>query len=256
MTGAPLAVAYPEDAARAELRLLVLPHPHTGVPAYFGAPPEGDRLYELLVVRPEGRVARSLFLAPSEGHGPGYVVADGSVRILTQVDPAFVMLGILAEERGLPRRFCPLDDMVDEATERHAHRRAAELAALHADQVRATGWPDIPELFRLPGMARHLQRICTTQAEPSAADGLVYCIDMERVYTLLSDKVQRLLATHVWDEAPETLGRQARRRVAATASDAEWNAARRDVAEELVASYVSAPIAASCRAACRERTTV
>ena len=94
MTRPPIALAYPPDVAHATTRLWVLPHPRTGVPTYFATSQDGTNAYELLVTRPP---TRSWLL---RGHDDdGYVIADGAMRILSRIDPAFLLLGI----------FCVLD---------------------------------------------------------------------------------------------------------------------------------------------------
>lgn len=221
----PIALAYPADVGTAApARLYVLPHPRSGVPTYFAV--HDDATYELLVVRPEPRVARSWMLAPHGASGPGYVLRDGALHVLSPMDPALLLLGLLAPVWG-ERRFCPRDDLAEAAAEHHAAARAADLA------VRAPAWPDIASVLALPGMQAPLTRICATQAEPSALDGLVYRLDKARVFALLDHKVERVLR-----DAADVIDAQSQRHYGAQATDAEVAAARRRVATDLVAAYV------------------
>lgn len=235
LPGGSIALAHP--AVDAETRLLVLPHPSSGAPTYFSTPAEGEHeMYELLVVRAEKPSARSWMVAARDAHAGGSVLADGALRALSPIDPVFVLLGLLAESDA-ERRFCPADDLAEAAAERHAQRRATE------GSVRP--WPDIAPFLLHPRMAAHLQRICDTQDELSASDGLVYRLSYDKISALLSDKCARLAQSAVHDAAPETLGRQVRKELADAqhASDAEIRAAQESVARRLVQSYLPPAVA-------------
>lgn len=184
-------------------RLLALPHPRARAPAYFAAHEDGA-LYEVLVVRGE---RRSWFVA---GGGGGQVLADGGMRVLSKVDPALVLVGVLAASPN----FLPLDDLLDDAAERHAHASGR------------TNWPDIAELG---AYAAHLLRVCDTQD----ADG-------QRMYRLSRDKVRALVDAKVCavsaalPSAPETLGVHVRR-----LEDGGETGAVSRAAHELVTAYLS-----------------
>jgi len=229
----PIALAYPEGVgADAPTRLYVLPHPRSGVPTYFAV--HDDATYELLVVRPDQRAARSWMLAPRGGAPrPGHILRDGALHVLSPMDPALLLLGLLAPVWG-ERRLCPRDDLAEAAAEHHAARRAADLAARAPEAAPSTpAWPDIATVLALPAMQAPLTRICATQAEPSAHDGLVYRLDEARVYALLTRKVERVL-----HDAADVVAAQSQRHCGAEATDAEIAAAQRRVATDLVATYV------------------
>ncbi|WFD21208.1 hypothetical protein MCAP1_003469 [Malassezia caprae] len=236
----PIALAYPADVgAAAPTRLYVLPHPRSGVPTYFAV--QDDATYELLVVRPEQRVARSWMLAPCGASSPGHVLRDGALHVLSPMDPALLLLGLLASAWG-ERRFCPRDDLAEAAAEHHAASRAARMAARTGAAPSAPAWPEIASVLALPAMQEPLTRICATQAEPSALDGLVYRLDEARVCALLDRKVERVL-----QDAADVIDAQSQRHYGAHASDADVAAARRRVATDLVASYVPLAVEAVWR---------
>lgn len=223
-----------------DARLLVLPHPHSGVPSYYALHGTPSELYEVLVVRPAAPHARSWFLthadATSASRAPGAVLGDGALRTLSPVDPALVALGMLADTEA--RHFCPLEDLAEAAAELHAQRRAEALPG------RAQPWPDIVPFLMLPAMEPHLQRICDTQSE-AAASGLVYRLSWDKIAALLDAKHARLAHPDVHAAAPETLGRLVRKSLdqPQTASDEEVRKAQAHVARSLLLSYVPRSVA-------------
>ncbi|WFD34315.1 hypothetical protein MCUN1_001154 [Malassezia cuniculi] len=174
-----------------------------GVPAYFGVHEDGQ-LYEVLVVR-DG--TRSWLVG-----GDAQVIADGAVRLLSPVDPAFVWLGLINTEQS---SYLSAEDLLEAVAERHA----ASLSG---------SWPDILQLERF---AVHLARICDTQH----VDGRdMYRPSREKARSLIDGKVASLCAKI--DSAPDTLGVQVRR-----LEDAgeKTEAAREKVCRDLVMSYIS-----------------
>ncbi|WFD04149.1 hypothetical protein MOBT1_002852 [Malassezia obtusa] len=224
-----------------DAQMLVLPHPHTGVPSYFALDDTHTALYELLVVRPDAPHARSWLVghAESRGGAPGAVIGDGALRVLSPIDPVFVVLGLLADVDA--RHFRPLEDLAEAAAELHAQRRAQATPGGGAPRA----WPDIVPFLSMPSIAAHLARICDTQAE-AAADGLVYRLSWARVAEVLDAKRTRLAEPATCDAAPETLGRLVRKALpsAATASDDEVQRARVAVARDLVCAYIPPSVAA------------
>lgn len=240
----PIALAYPANmSAAAPARLYVLPHPRSGAPTYFSV--QDDATYELLLVRPDQRAGRSWMLAPGEGASmPGHILRDGALYVLSPMDPAFLLLGLLACTWG-ERRFCPRDDLAETAAEHYATQRAAELAARAPDAAPATtpSWPDITAVLALPAMQAPLRRLCATQTESSALDGLVYRLDEAKVYALFDQKIERVLR-----DAADVIEVQSQRQCGASATEAEIAAAQRRVAARLVAAYVPVPIEEAWRA--------
>lgn len=236
-----LPLAYPPLAP--DTRLWVLPHPHSSTPVYF-AVGDAHALYELVVVRADKPNTRSWFVAPyapqGASGGQGEVLSDGALRILTPIDPAFVLLGILGDDPHAfdTRQYRPLDDLADLAAERHAARRAEAGGG-------ARPWPDLVPFLTLPGNAPHLARICDTQAEVAAADGYVYRLSLAKISALLDTKHQRLADTAVHDRAPETLGRQVRKQLErpSAASAADVQAAQDEVARALLLAYLPPAVA-------------
>ncbi|WFD28923.1 hypothetical protein MNAN1_003939 [Malassezia nana] len=227
----PMAWAYPADVQEAaRTRLYVLPHPRTGVPTYYAVQDTGA--YELLVVRPEQRAGRSWMLASGQAKRPGHMVREGVLHVLSPMDPALLLLGLLAPQWG-ERRFCPRDDLAEAAAEHHATQRAAMAAEHAALAPPELVWPDIATVLALPAMQAPLERLCATQPEPSAADGLVYRLDEAKVFALLHRKVDSVLRA-----APEVIDAQSQRHVPMHATETERAAAQRRVATDLVAAYV------------------
>ena len=212
MTRPPIALAYPPDVAHATTRLWVLPHPRTGVPTYFATSQDGTNAYELIVTRPP---TRSWLL---RGHDDdGYVVADGALRILSRIDPAFLLLGIFCV-LDTSQQYWPLDDWLEAATDVHVQRRSM------------SAWPDMAAFVALPSMQTHLDRICATQ---EADGGRVYRLDETRIRAMLHAKAQRVCA-----RAPEQVAAQAWRTLDASASDADVDSAQQEVARQWIEAYV------------------
>ncbi|KAI3617114.1 hypothetical protein CBS9595_003023 [Malassezia furfur] len=227
-----------------DARMLVLPHPHSGVPSYFVLSEADARLYEVLIVRPDAPHARSWFVGHADGaprsDAPGAVVRDGALRILSPIDPLFVLLGLLADVDA--RHFCPLDDLAESAAELHARRRAASVP----DGGEARPWPDIVPFVMHNAMAEHLPRLCDTQSEAAADTGCVYRLSMPKIHAELDAKRARLAQSAVCDAAPETFGRQVRKALtnAHSATDAEVAAAQADTARAMVLAYCPPSVAA------------
>ena len=199
MHAAPVVLAGPAGRCR----LLALPHPQSGIPAYFGVHEVG-KLYEVLIVR-DGQ--RSWLV----GESP-QVVADGALRLLSPVDPAFVLLGALGTDNT---SYLTADDLFEAAAERCAHARTGT-------------WPDIAELARY---SSHLDRICDTQHVDGHES---YRVSRDKVRALIDAKIMAVEAAA--DGAPETLGAQVRRLEDAGEPPGD---ARHKVARDLVLSYVS-----------------
>lgn len=227
-----------------DARILVLPHPHSGVPSYFALSDTDARLYEVLVVRPDAPHARSWFVGHGDGtarpDAPGAVVRDGALRVLSPIDPIFVLLGLLADVDA--RHFRPLDDLAESAAELHARRRAASVP----DGGEARPWPDIAPFMMHSAMAAHLPRLCDTQSEAAADAGCVYRLSWDKIGAELDAKRARLAQSAVCDAAPETLGRQVRKALtnAHTATDAEVAAAQAEAARAMVLAYCPPSVAA------------
>ena len=195
----PVALAFPSEVTNDDLtQLWVLPHPRSGAPAYYAISNDGHgTLFELIVTRPTAPASQSWFLREATSL-EGQVVADGAMHILSRIDPAFVLLGILGLEHD-GKRFWPLDDWAEAATDAHVTRRLA----LHKDPSSTTcssqsptaftnAWPDITAFVLHPMMHKHLLRICSTQPQTHTCDGLVYRLDWSRVIAILDEKVDRL----------------------------------------------------------------
>ncbi|KAL4399655.1 ribonuclease H2 complex protein [Malassezia pachydermatis] len=234
----PWALVYPAQLGLASTRIWVLPHPRSGAPAYFALSDQDSTMYELLSTRPDKAVSRSWFLAPSSSaHTPtdadhGYIVEDGAWRIFSPIDPAFVLLGILASTND-ERRMRPLDDWAEAATEFHVRRRAQAMAAQQNNEERHTSWPDLPLFVALPSMHTHLERLCTTQAEPNTTDGHVYRLDWSKMQAWLNTKVERLCT-----QATEALEPHIARSLPAFPRDEDIAQARRAVARAWVDAYL------------------
>lgn len=233
-----------------DTRLLVLPHPQSGAPAYFAAG-EADSngystLYEMLTVRGEKHAARSWFIAPNDtedSQSHGSVIADGAMRVLSPIDGGFVLLGIVFDERKLSQRWVPLDDLLDAAAESHTQRRARR----HPDSA-AAPWPDVCALRSYHATTVHLSKVFETQPIGIGSSELVYRFSWDRTLTWLDAKLERLAQPGVFDKSPETLSRQVNRRLDATCTDRaatalETAAARRAVSVDLIASYLPAAVA-------------
>ncbi|PKI82608.1 hypothetical protein MVES_003403 [Malassezia vespertilionis] len=228
-------LAYPDCVAKDTIDLLVLPHPRSHIPTYFAVPqaPCPHEMYELVVVRPEKSAARSWFIS-SSAQEQGHVLGDGALRLLSPVDPVFVLLGLLAPDsaRCESRQFRAWDDLVDGACDWHAQHRAQ--------------WHDIPVFLGMQRVLAHADRICDTQAMPTG-DGHVYRLNVAKIHALLDVKAQKLLADDVWAKAPETLGRYARKCLDSTpgkTADEQYEAARRNTVKSLLHAHIPACIAA------------
>ncbi|WFD32895.1 hypothetical protein MSPP1_003948 [Malassezia sp. CBS 17886] len=237
-----IAVAYPQGVGSEPPTLFPLPHPRTGTPTYYALTDHtAAPLYEVLVVRPEQRVSRTWLSVPTTSgpHAQGTVAGDGSLRILSAVDPALVLLGLLGGPGGdMSRRLSPLEDLAESVADWHARARAQALGDSRTDAV----WTEIKALLLDPRMGTHLQRICETDVVAAATDACLYRLDWAKVHALLDTKTDRLLADGIWESAPETLGRLVNRQVERDADAATVAAARRRAAEELIASYIPAGV--------------
>ena len=181
------------------------------MPTYFATSQDGTNAYELLVTRPP---TRSWLL---RGHDDGYVIADGAMRILSRIDPAFLLLGIFCV-LDTSQQYWPLDDWLEAATDVHVQRRSMG------------AWPDMAAFVALPPMQAHLDRICATQ---EADGGRVYRLDETRIRAMLRAKAQRVCA-----RAPEQVAAQAWRTLDASASDADVDSAQQEVARQWIEAYV------------------
>lgn len=235
------ALAYPADLADTDTRLLVLPHPRSGAPAYFACAADG-RMYELLTVQPERKVGRSWFLGHSGG---GRVISDGSLRVLSAVDPVFVLLGVLLPTAD-EKRFRPWDDWAEAAVDGHERARHAALQALTGRaSTTPMRWPDVAEFLALPSTHAHLPRVCATHAEPASAAEPMYRLDMARVLAMLSEK-----AAHVATSLDDILELEAQRRVDdAFPSADQLREAKGAVARSWIEAYLPAALAARWHAA-------
>lgn len=243
--GKPIVLAHPRDAHAT--RILVLPHPRSAAPAYFAVTQGADHAswYELLVVRGDQSASRSWMVSPGAGGSGGSVIADGALRVFSPVDPAFVLLGILADEEDpAPRRLQPLEDLLDAAAERHARRRAA-----HAGADAPAQWADIGALAHLPHVAEHLAPLCDTEQVGSGSEERVYGLSWDRVLARLDAKLARMTDPALFERAPDTLGRQMNRRLDAevpagtTPTENELAAARRGVALDVITGYLPPALA-------------
>lgn len=221
-TRPPLAIAFPPGLDGTSTRFWVLPHPRSGVPTYFAGARE--RVYEMVVTRPAAPAAQSWFL-----HGAGQVIADGAMHILSEIDPAFLLIGLFSAVEETAPRFWPLDDWVDAAADAQIQRRARSLG------VSEDAWPDIHAFAMHDSTRSHFARVCAVQAHHGVQ---LYRLDWPRIFSLLDAKVARVCA-----QAKEPLEAHVWRTLEASASDAEVRAAQRNVAAQWIETYIPVDVA-------------
>ncbi|WFD01034.1 hypothetical protein MYAM1_003794 [Malassezia yamatoensis] len=232
-------VVHPEIQ---EERIFRLPHPRTHVPTYYVMDQSHMRTYEMLVVRPEPPQARSWFVGSAQdaapnSTSPGTVLKDGGLRLFSPIDPFFIVVGLIAEVES--KHFCPLEDLAEAAADLHAGRRA-QILAKDLDPQHSDLWPDIVPFLLQDWVASHLERVCDTQDDPSIGS-VIYRLNWEKVFDELQAKLARLTSCSLLDSAPETIGRQVRKKVANvhTATQSEWQEAQTQVAYDTIQGYVA-----------------
>ncbi|WFD45185.1 hypothetical protein MPSI1_003863 [Malassezia psittaci] len=223
-------------------RIFTLPHPRTHIPSYYVMDQSHTRTYEMLVVRPEPPQARSWFVGSAEDASqksslPGTVLKDGGLRLFSPIDPFFIVIGLIAEVES--KHYCPLEDLSEAAAELHARRRAQTLAK-DVDTQHLDLWPDIVPFLLQDSIKPHLKRICDTQDDPSIGS-VIYRLNWDKILGEFQAKCARLTCSSLLDSAPETIGRQVRKRLANahTATPSEWQEAQTKVAYDTIQGYVA-----------------
>ncbi|KAL7748231.1 hypothetical protein RI367_006417 [Sorochytrium milnesiophthora] len=153
------------------LKVLHLPHPRTGSPASFGwtvgiaYEDDGASLLEIQQVPAVG--TKSWFIDNA-------VKSDGTVTIMSPVDPLFVLLPLLDRQR------CKTDDSLG--------RYLTVEDILHSDSV-----PDLMTLSESSALPEQLKLICDHQ--PAGAE-TVYRLSDERTLRWLRYKTSQLVDTY------------------------------------------------------------
>ncbi|KAL5507343.1 hypothetical protein ACEPAH_6799 [Sanghuangporus vaninii] len=162
---------------RSHLWFLRLPHPRTGFLSLFlpTLSPNGSSILELQSVSPNS--SRSWF------NNGEILLADGSMLLMTPIDPVFLLVPILkasSPHDGSLGNFRTLDDILEGAS--------ANLAK--DENVEGLNPGDILELGRLPCVQEGMRRICDTKE--IAFDLVVFRYSHSKFLEYLIKKANRL----------------------------------------------------------------
>ncbi|PCH43776.1 hypothetical protein WOLCODRAFT_132945 [Wolfiporia cocos MD-104 SS10] len=166
---------------RKDLRMLMLPHPRTGISSLFlpYEPPtcEKSSILEVQSVAPANE--RSWFM--SDGH----VLSDGQLFVMTPIDPAFLMIPIL--QRSIPTEerqgaFRPAEQLLEEAAARILPSTENGSADCYIS--------DVLRLLEFSCVRDALRHIC--EVKEINPDLVVYRFSPTKVQEYLKRKVTRL----------------------------------------------------------------
>ncbi|KAI0645702.1 ribonuclease H2, subunit B [Trametes meyenii] len=206
------------------LRFLRLPHPRTGVPTLF-LPHENEQtscILEIQSVSPPN--LRSWFLQDE-------VVEDGTLLVMTPVDPALLLIRILkltTPGDGTVGNFRPADDIIEEAANKLATSATEDTASITSE--------DVLFLSSLRCVGASMRRIC--EFKDITPEIIVYRYSPEKVHQYLRTKVSRLSDPNV-SELSRTLNRNlAREGLLEDGKEELLSSARLRAACDLVSQYL------------------
>ncbi|KIY44460.1 hypothetical protein FISHEDRAFT_51725 [Fistulina hepatica ATCC 64428] len=213
-------------------RILHLPHPRTGIPSLFI--PTASQLLEVQHVAPVN--SRSWFLQNE-------VVEDGSLLVMTPIDPAFLLIGILqtvySSVEDTPTQFKTVDVIFEAVNAEMVNHQVS--TASDASLVFNTS--DIIEFTSMPCTLKAMSQVCDTKE--ITPEITVYRYSFGKVLEYLRAKVDRV-SSPKFQEGLRSLTRSlAKDGLMDEGKDDLLKVGRQRAACDLISQYVSPIVSAA-----------
>ncbi|EIN11896.1 hypothetical protein PUNSTDRAFT_111911 [Punctularia strigosozonata HHB-11173 SS5] len=229
-----LAVKLDSETA---LRFLRLPHPRTGIPSLFlPYVPLGQSKHTILEVQAVAPPnPRSWFMSEGE------VIADGKLLMMTPIDPAFLLMGLLQtiqSREGNPGQFRPYDDIFEDLvqilTVSPSTPSTSKDPSLHVSQE------DLTYLGSLACVQCAMKRIC--EFKEITSDITVYRYSASAAMAYLQPKVARLSQSAVIETSRTLVRVLAKDGLMEDGKESLLELGRIKAACDLLAQYLPQPI--------------